>query len=61
MGKAIIYGKKIGEILQIIYNVEDYYYINGMFYIKAKDQEWYFALDTIGAIHIDSEGEVKNE
>lgn len=57
MGKAIIYGKKLGEVLETIYNVEDYYYINGIFYIKAKEHEYYFALDIIGEIHIDSESE----
>lgn len=60
MGKATIYGKKEWEVLEIINDVEDYYYINGIFYIKAKEHEYYFALDVIGAIHIDSESEVKS-
>lgn len=55
MGKATIYGKK-SEIVTID-NVEEYYCINGMFYIKTKDQEYYLALDIISAVHIDSESE----
>lgn len=58
MGKeAIIYGKKKWEHLQTIYDVEEYYCINGLFYIKAKDHEYYFSLDQIGSIEIDSESE----
>lgn len=57
MGKATIYGKDLWKVLEIIYDVEEYYCINGMFFIKAKEQEYYFALDIIGAIHIDSESE----
>ena len=57
MGKATIYGKKSAVVLEIINNVEEHYCINGMFYIKTKEQEYYFALDTIGAIHIDSESD----
>lgn len=60
MGKATIYGKKEWEVLEIINDVEDYYCINGVFYIKAKDQVYYFTLDVIGAVHIDEESEVKS-
>ena len=35
MDKAIIYGKKM-EVLETLYDVEEYYCINGMFYIKTK-------------------------
>jgi hypothetical protein len=57
VGKATIYGKKIWEVLETIYDVEEHYCINGMFYIKTKEQEYYFSLDLIGAIYIDSESE----
>lgn len=57
MGKATIYGKKLFQVLDVIYDVEEYYCINGMFYIKTKEQEHYFTLDVIGAIYINSEGE----
>lgn len=55
MGKATLYGKDLWKVLEIIYDVEEYYCINGMFYIRTKEQEYYFVLDIIGAVHIDSE------
>ena len=57
MSKATIYDKKLREVLAIIYDVEEYYCINGMFYIKTKEREYYFALDLIGAVHIDTKSE----
>lgn len=57
MGKATIYSKKTGEVFETIHDVEEYHCINGMIYIKTKEQDYYFELDIIGAIHIDSESE----
>lgn len=61
MGKAAIYGKDLWKVLEIIYDVEEYYCINGMFFIRTKEQEYYFALDIIGAIHIDLESDKESE
>lgn len=45
MSKITIYGKKSAVALETINNVEEHYCTNGMFYVKAKDQEFYFTLE----------------
>ncbi len=58
MSKATIYGKKTGEVLKTIYDVEEYFSVNnGIFYIRTKEQEYYLDMYMIGAIHIDAESE----
>lgn len=57
MGKVTIYDKKIAVALETINNVEEHYCINGMFYVRAEDQEYYFSLETIGMIHVEKESE----
>ena len=62
MSKVTIFGKKRWEeVLEIIDDVEEYYCTNGMFYIKVREEEYYFALDLIGIIHIEAESEGEAE
>ena len=56
MSKVTIYGKKRwDDVMEIIYDAEEYYCTNGMFYVKTIGQEYYFALDLIGVIAIEAE------
>lgn len=60
MGKVTIYGKNSAVALETINNVKEHYCTNGMFYVKAKDQEFYFSLETISMIRVESESEDKD-
>ena len=57
MSKITIYGKKSAVAVETINNVEEHYCTNGMFYIKAEDQEYYFSLETISMIRVETESE----
>lgn len=60
MSKVTIYGKRSAVALETITidNVEEHYCTNGMFYVKAEGQEYYFALEAIGMIRVETESEV---
>ncbi len=60
MSKIKIYDKNSTDAVAIISNVEEHYCTNGMFYVKANGQEWYFSLESIGAILVETESEVKD-
>lgn len=61
MSKIIIYGKRTVGALETINNVEEHYCTNGMFYVKAEDQEFYFSLEAISMIRVETESEVEDE
>lgn len=58
MSKITIYGKN-AVALETIDNVEEHYCTNGMFYVRAKGQEYYFALEAISMIRVETESEDK--
>lgn len=57
MSKIWIYGKKSTVALEAIDNVEEHYCTNGMFYVKAEGQEYYFSLEAISMIRVETESE----
>lgn len=57
MSKVIIYGKQSAVAVEVIDNVEEHYCTNGMFYVRAKGQEYYFALEAISVIRVETESE----
>lgn len=57
MSKITIYGKKSAVALETIDNVEEHYCTNGMFYVRAKNQEFYFTLEAISTICVEPESE----
>lgn len=57
MGKVTIYGKKSAVAVEVINNVKEHYCTNGMFYVRAEDQEYYFALEAISVIRVETESE----
>lgn len=60
MNKITIYGKKPAVALETIDNVEAHYWTNnGMFYVKAEGQEFYFPIKAISDIRIETESEAK--
>jgi hypothetical protein len=58
MGKVTIYGKNSAVALETIDNVEEHYCTNGMFYVRAEGQEYYFTLEAISMISVETESEV---
>ena len=61
MSKITIYGKKSAVAVETINNVEEHYCTNGMFYVKAEDQECYFSLEAISMIRVKTESEKESE
>ena len=61
MSRVRIYGKQSAIPIETIDNVEEHYCTNGMFYVKAKDQEYYFSLEVISMIGVETESEVDKE
>lgn len=59
MSKITIYGKKSAVALETINNVEEHYCTNGMFYVRAKGQEYYFTLEAISEIRVETKSEDK--
>ncbi len=59
MKKITIYGKKSEVALETINNVEEHYCTNEMFYVRAEGEEFYFTLEAIGMIHVETESEDK--
>lgn len=57
MSKITIYGKKSAVALETIDNVEEHYCTNGMFYVRAENQEFYFTLEAISTIRVEPESE----
>jgi hypothetical protein len=57
MSKITIYGKKSAVALETIHNVEEHYCTNGMFYVKAEGQEFYFTLEAISMIRVETESD----
>ena len=61
MSKITIYGKKSTVALEAINNVEEYYCTNVMFYVKAEGREYYFSLEAISMIRVETESEVDDD
>ena len=57
MNKITIYGKESAVALETINNVEEHYCTNGMFYVRAEGQEFYFSLEVISVIRVETESE----
>lgn len=57
MSEIKIYGKNSTDAVATISNVEEHYCTNGMFYVRANGQEWYFSLESISAILVETERE----
>lgn len=57
MSKVTIYSKDSAVAVEVINNVEEHCCTNGMFYVKAEGQEYYFTLEVIGMIHVETESE----
>lgn len=57
MSKVTIYGKGSAVAIEAINNVEEHYCTNGMFYVRTEGQEYYFALEVISMIHVETESE----
>ena len=57
MSKVIIYGKQSVVAVEVINNVEEHYCTNGMFYVRAEGQEFYFSLEAISMVRVETESD----